>query len=74
MKKNMMKLAFAAALAVAAGVTAYQAQEKEMMSDLTMENVEALARGENPLCPNGCKMNGSGCLCDGWWPNDREAI
>ena len=46
MKKNMMKLAFAAALAVAAGVTAYQAQEKEMMSDLTMENVEALASGE----------------------------
>ena len=31
-----MKLAFAAALAVAAGVTAYQAQEKEMMSDLTL--------------------------------------
>lgn len=46
MKKNMMKLAFAAALAVAVGVTAYQAQEKEMMSDVALENVEALAQTE----------------------------
>lgn len=47
MKKKLMKLAFAAALAVAAGVTAYQAQDKEaMLSDLALANVEALAGGE----------------------------
>ena len=45
-----------------------------IIGDLTMDNVEALASGENPFCPNGCKLNGPGCLCDGWWPNEREAI
>lgn len=34
MKKNIMKLAFAATLAVVSGLTAYHAQDKEMMSDL----------------------------------------
>ncbi len=47
MKKNILKIVFAAALAVVAGVTAYQAQNKEMMSDLALANVEALARDEN---------------------------
>ena len=47
MKKKLMKLAFAAALAVAAGVTAYHAQDKETLSDLVLANVEALAGGEN---------------------------
>ena len=47
MKKNILKITFAAALAVVAGVTAYQAQDKEMMSDLALANVEALARDEN---------------------------
>ena len=34
MKKNILKITFAAALAVVAGVMAYQAQDKEVMSDL----------------------------------------
>ena len=47
MKKKLMKLAFAAALSVAADVTAYQAQDKEaMMSDLALANVETLAGNE----------------------------
>lgn len=46
MKKNILKITFAAALAVVAGVTAYQAQDKEMMSDLALANVEALANEE----------------------------
>ena len=65
MKKNIMKLVFAATLAVAAGVSAYQAQEKEMMSDLTMENVEALASGEgyHITCYSGGKGNAFLCKC-----------
>ena len=48
MQKKLMKLAFAAALAVAAGVTDYQAQDKEaMLSDLALANVEALAGNES---------------------------
>ena len=46
MKKNILKITFAAALAVVAGVTAYQAQDKEALSDLALANVEALARME----------------------------
>ena len=46
MKKNILKITFAAALAVVAGVMAYQAQDKEVMSDLALANVEALAGGE----------------------------
>ena len=34
MKSRFLKITFAAALAVVAGVTAYQAQDKEVMSDL----------------------------------------
>ena len=47
MKKNILKLTFITAVAVAAGYTAYsQSQKTEALSDLAMENVEALARGE----------------------------
>ena len=55
MKKNILKITFAAALAVGAGVTAYQAQNKEMMSDLALVNVEALARDENTGGDHGMK-------------------
>lgn len=47
MKLNFFKIVFAAALAVVSGVTVYHAQHKEMLSDLTLANVEALARGES---------------------------
>ena len=46
------------------------------LSDMALSNVEALALGEqgendpfppiNPMCPNGCLANGSGCLCHIW--------
>ena len=52
----------------------YTSQKETSMSDLAMENVEALARGEeNPLCPNGCYNNGNGCYCYTWFPTYREA-
>ncbi len=47
MKSRFLKITFAAALAVIAGVTAYQAQNKETLSDLALANVEALAEDEN---------------------------
>ena len=47
MKRNILKITFIAAVAVAAGYTAYsQSQKTEALSDLALENVEALASGE----------------------------
>ena len=43
MKKNIMIAAFA----WVAGYAIYQSQQKEQMSDIALENVEALADGEN---------------------------
>ena len=43
MKKNILKLTFITAVAVAAGYTAYsQSQKTEALSDLAMENIEAI--------------------------------
>lgn len=66
MKKNIFKIVFAAALAVVAGVTAYHAQDKEMMSDLALANVEALARnetGHHITCYSGGTGNAFMCKC-----------
>lgn len=49
MKNTILKIAFAAALAVVAGVTAYNAQNKEELSDLALENIEALAGDESGI-------------------------
>ena len=73
MKNKILKFSLIAAVAVTSGYTAYsQSQESEALSDLTIDNVEALASGENPLCPFGCKENGKGCYCYIWvdsWRN-----
>ena len=58
MKKNILKLTFIAAVAVAAGYTAYsQSQKTETLSGLALENVEALAGGETNTSWN----------CTGYW-------
>ena len=36
------------------------------MSDTMLANVEALAGGENDLCPNGCLTTQGECYCNGW--------
>lgn len=43
MKKNMLKVAFVTAVAMVAGINVFNAQKAEMMSDIAMENIEALA-------------------------------
>lgn len=58
MKSRFLKIAFAAALAVTAGVTAYHAQDKETLSDLALANVEALASGEVTIGPWYCAGSG----------------
>lgn len=65
MKSRFLKIVFVAALAVVSGVTAYHAQDKEMMSDLALANVEALARIESTNDCYGCAIYAPG-ICKDW--------
>lgn len=57
--KSILKMSFIAAVAVASGYIAYgQSQKAEALSDLALENVEALASGENGDPCGGPKVNG----------------
>ena len=71
--KKMIKIAFVAAFAAIAGYGVYANQKTDVMSDLALANVEALARNEISNCDNGCWDNGSGCLCGVWYPGWKEA-
>lgn len=71
MKKNLLKVAFVAAFALVAGYGVYTSQTEHKLSDLALDNVEALAWGETG--DNTCRMNtttwicftgdGTGCYC-----------
>ena len=70
-----MRKIFLAAVAIAAlaSYNTYRSNsETENMSETMLANVEALAGGENDLCPNGCVEFGTGCYCNGWYPTLRE--
>ena len=47
MNKLFMKTAFVVAIVMIAGVNVFNAQKPEALSDVAMENVEALAGDEN---------------------------
>ena len=49
MKKNIMKAAFVAAIAMVSGINVFNAQKTEALSDVALSNVEALAEGESDL-------------------------
>lgn len=46
MRKNILKVAFVAAIAMATGIQVFNAQKSEALSEVAMANVEALADGE----------------------------
>lgn len=46
MKKNILKVTLVAAFALVAGYNVYSTQKSDVMSDLTLANVEALAAKE----------------------------
>lgn len=57
MKRNILKITFIAAVVVAAGYIAYSHfQKTETLSDLALQNVEALADDENDggVAVSGC--------------------
>lgn len=47
MKSNIVKVAFVAAFALMAGYGIYSTQNEAKLSDLALDNVEALASGES---------------------------
>ena len=52
MKKNILKATLVAAFALVAGFNVYNSQKSDVMSELALANVEALADDENPMCEN----------------------
>ena len=46
MKKNMVKVALVAVVGLIAGIKMLNAQKSDVLSDVAMANVEALANGE----------------------------
>lgn len=70
MKKKLISAAFVVAIALTAGYNVYNSQNKEALSDLALDNVEALASGEGGGmgCSDACKEwsgnSGGGIACD----------
>ena len=74
MKKKILSGIFALSLLVATGYGVSQNLKSDSgLSNLALNNVEALAQSENDLCPNGCYDNGTGCYCNGWHWYYKEA-
>ena len=73
MKKNILKATLVVAFALIAGMNVYNAQQSDIMSDLVLANVEALARNEISNCANGCRDNRRGCSCGVSCPGWKEA-
>lgn len=48
MNKRVLKVAFVAAIAMVSGINVFNIQESDVMSDVALANVEALADDENP--------------------------
>lgn len=72
-KKIVGVIAFAA-IAVVAGWNYQQNKNEVVMSNLVLENVDALARYEDNYCPNGClDQSGDGCWCYREYPHLQEA-
>ena len=49
MKKNILKIAFVVALAMVSGINVFNAQKSNVLSDIALANVEALANDESSL-------------------------
>ena len=53
MKKKILKVAFVAEIALVSGLNVFNAQKSEMLSDVALANVEALAAEEHGTICNG---------------------
>ena len=70
MEKIILSVAVVATAAIA-GWNYQQSKQEVELSDLALENVEALARNEGDGmtdCPNGCLTDSGICFCYGYHP------
>mgnify|MGYP003290758189 CR=1 FL=1 len=58
MKTKLFTPIFIVAIAIMAGINVFNAQKPAVLSDITMENVEALANGESETGYNCNNING----------------
>ncbi len=65
--KNFIKVAFVAAFAAIAGYGVYTNQKTDVMSDLTLANIAALADGGEVSIPYICAGEVMGCY-DSYYP------
>lgn len=73
MKKKILCAIGVAAFAVAVAVNINASMSNGTEMDVTLANVEALARNEiNPECPNGCVGGSGGCYCRDYYPYYKE--
>ena len=61
MKTNLLKVAFVAAIALVSGLNVFKAQKSEILSDVALANVEALAQKENS--DFNCRWDSSYTVC-----------
>lgn len=73
MKKKIFGGILAVVIAAVAAVNVNIEASNNGAATIGLSNVEALAQGENPNCPNGCYDNGDGCYCHVWYPSYKEA-
>ena len=63
MKKNILKVAFVAAIAMVSAINVFNAQKSETLSEIAMANVEALAADEDvDVCETYCYKCDNGCV------------
>ena len=61
MKSNFLKVAFVAAIALVCGVNMFKSQKSEILSDVALANVEALANDESNKKDFWCCGNTRDC-------------
>ena len=66
-KKFLSVLGVVAMMALVAYASQVNSEEAEL-SDMPLENAEALAQNINPDCPNGCLTDLGSCKCHGPQP------
>lgn len=66
MKRKLLLTFVSVAMVSFAAYSSLQSNEDASLTDMAMENAEALAQDVNPLCPDGCiEPDTSECLCNG---------
>ena len=61
MKRKLVKIAIVVAIVAVSGINVFNAQKPEVLSDVAMENVEALAASESTGAVY-CPYVGLGCI------------